>query len=114
MFSGTSTLNISTKVNASAPARQTIVTIDWNGYTPEQAMADLCAGTSPRVAIQAKLREDGIPDKLTIKAVDFHAKRARVQRDLTPDEIVAKALTMDPEMRAKLIAELAREAGNAG
>lgn len=91
MFTGTSELKISTKVRADAQPQITIVTIDWDGYTPDMAMSDLLSGTSPRVAIQARLREDGIPSTLTIKATEFHAKRARVARDMTLDEIAAGA-----------------------
>lgn len=90
-FNGKTTLTISTKARHDSDAIQTLVTIDWEGYTEEQAQADLMAGTSPRVAIQAKLREEGIPKTLEIKATDFHAKRARVQRPMTADEIVASA-----------------------
>ena len=114
MFKGKTTLSISTKVRADAQAQQTLITIDWDGYTIEQAMSDLMAGTSPRVAIQAKLRDEGVPKTLEIRACDFHAKRARVARELTSEEVMAKALTLDPEQKAKLIAELAREQGNAG
>ena len=110
MFAGKTTLVISTKIRADAAAQQTTVTIDWDGYTPEMAQADLMAGTSPRVAIQARLREDGIPATLDIKACEFHAKRARVQRPPT----VAELLAMIPKMNDMEKAELARQIGNAG
>ncbi len=110
MFAGKTTLTISTKVRADAQPQQTLVTIDWEGYTPDQAMADLMAGTSPRVAIQAKLREDGIPATLDIRAVDFHAKRARVNKPAT----VAEMIAMVPKMTDAEKAELARMIGNAG
>lgn len=109
-FNGKTTLTISTKVRADASPQQTIVTIDWDGYTEEQAQADLMAGTSPRVAIQAKLREEGIPKTLEIKATDFHAKRARVNRPPT----FAELLLLVGKMTDAEKAELAREAGNAG
>ncbi len=113
MFTGITTMSINTKVREGAATQITVVTIDWDGYTEEMAQADLMAGTSPRVAIQARLREDGIPKELTVKACEFHAKRARVARPLTPDELAAAALK-DPVVMALLRAELARDAGNAG
>ena len=113
MFEGTSTVTIFTRIRAGVDQQQTLVTIDWTGYTPELAMADLMAGTSPRVAIQARLREDGIPKTLTVRATEFHAKRPRVERPMTQEELAAAALK-DPAVMALIRAQVARDAGNAG
>ena len=92
MFAGQSQFTLSTKIREGAPAQVTTVTVDWEGYTEEMAKADLIAGQSPRVAIQARLREDGIPKDLTIKASEWRTKRVRtVARPMTEDEMLEYA-----------------------
>ena len=104
MFAGQSQFTLSTKIREGAPAQQTTVTVDWSGYTEDMAKADLIAGQSPRVAIQARLREDGIPKELTIKASEWRAKRVRtVAREMTPEEILEYA-KKNPAFMEKLLA----------
>ena len=110
-FSGISKFTINTKIREGAPSQQTEVTINWDGYTEDMAKQDLLAGASPRVTIQARLREDGIPKTLEIKACEWKQKRTRVEtmvRPMTEDEILEYAKG-NPEFAKRLLAAQTQE-----
>ena len=86
------------------------VNLDWAGYTIDMAIRDLIAGQSPRVKIQAQVRNNGMPKDRTIniKMLELNANRRTIQQ-LTPAQALDmefEAAKTDPVKRAALIARL--------
>jgi hypothetical protein len=112
MASEKSTFPISTSVDKDSDSVTTQVTVDWEGLTFEQLKANFFTSTSPRVGLQARLRnmKGGIPAKIEVKAVDLVGKsRPAIVREMTPQEIENAALEkamQDPVYKADLLKRL--------
>lgn len=80
---------ISTKEDEDSVAVVTSVTVDFNGFTLDTAVERFFTSTSPRVALQAKLRKakGGIPKVWRCKAVEFGTGRTEMVRPMTLDEL---------------------------
>ena len=67
------------------------VSVDFEGYTLEHAKQRFFAATSPRVAVQGKLRKakGGVPARFSCRAVDFGTGRTEMVRPMTPAELLA-------------------------
>jgi len=101
------TYAITTKLDEDSDAVTTQVTVDFDGFTLEQAIGHFFISTSPRVALQARLRKTkgGIPGKLEVKALDLLGNgRTAAVRPMTIDEMIASVKTgqMTPEQQAAL------------
>ena len=95
---------ISTKPEANGLAVRTVVEVDFEGFTLEDAKNMFFKSTSPRVAVQSALRntKGGIPARWICKAVDFAKFGSGAgERIMTPDELF-EAAQSNPEVMAKL------------
>lgn len=107
MATGKSTYKVATrkdKTQAAAQAKNTALTINWDGATDE----DLKAMSAKHIVIarQGFYRKHGIPTVETVNAKDF-ANGAR--QGLTPEvaqAVVLETAMHDPKARAALIAQL--------
>lgn len=82
---------ISTKPEANGIAVRTVVEVDFENFTLEDAKNMFFKSTSPRVAVQSALRnaKGGIPARWVCKATDFAKFGASTgERILTPDEML--------------------------
>ena len=62
-------LQVSTKPDADSPAKQTALSIEWDGCTPEVIRA--MAQQALVVKLQGSWRKKGIPAQASVKASDF-------------------------------------------
>lgn len=99
---------INTSVDKDSTPVRTVIEVDFEGFTLEDAKTMFFKSTSPRVAVQSKLRnvKGGIPARWQCKAVDFAKFGAGAgERILTADEIVEQA-KQNPELLALLKKQL--------
>lgn len=94
-------IEVSTKADARAEATTTNLTIDWEGMSPEDVRA--LAQQALVVKLQSGWRKNGIPDAVTVKAVE-HKVGARQPRK-APD-LLALVGSLTPEQKAALLAKL--------
>ena len=94
---------ISTKPDDSSESKKTVVEVDFEGFTLDNAKTMFFKSTSPRVAVQSALRhaKGGIPAKWAVKALDFATSGGGGERILTPAEMLEYAKS-NPEYAEEL------------
>ena len=105
-FDGNTTFEMSVKLSEKGTATPVVVTCDWTGYTPEMAKYDLCASTSPRVLLQSRIRNNGIPDgrKMSVKMCELRMRQ--LTGPVTYERVEANATALTREERIALMARM--------
>jgi hypothetical protein len=101
---------IETKVTKDSAAIKTEVTLLSCEISDELVTESLISGQSPRVRLQNRFRENGIPLTIEMSWSDFlnPKKVIRVVKEETPESILLRA-QKDPEFRKLLLEKLAEE-----
>lgn len=93
---------VSTKPDARSEAQVTMLTIDWEGISPEEIRA--MAEQALVVKLQGNWRKNGIPAEVTVKAADY--KPGTRHAATGKGNILAAIEKMTPEEKAALLAKL--------
>ncbi len=100
-------VTVSTKVDKDSDAKETVLSVDWDGITSQQLKAGYLAYMV--VKVQGVWRKGGvIPSKISIKASEY-APGTRHTSTMTPEQALATVKSealADKAKRAALIAEL--------
>ena len=110
-FNGKTTFVMQVSINAKATPVNVSVTIDWDGYTIDDAMRDLLAGQSPRVKLQNQLRTNGIPagNTVSINMREFMGNRRPLAVPMTDEqalEHLVQRSKVDSKIREALMARI--------
>ena len=99
---------LNTCIKSGSPSQHTEITVAAGDVPDEVVIAALTSGQSPRVALQSRMREDGIPKTLTLTWAQLLApvKRTRVVTvPSTPSDIKARML-VDLEYRKEILKQM--------
>ena len=102
---------INTKVTKAGASKATVLTVDFEGCTPEAIKA--YAMQAIKVKVQGKFRQDGIPNSYIFK-VSEHPVGARMPSKPTVESTLAAAQAMSKEERMALLKQLTKESQDRG
>lgn len=103
ILKGKLVVNVATAVNENAPQKVTVLTLDFDGVTAEQAQAYITKQV--KIDLQRGWRKNGIPATAALK-VSEHISGLKTTEAATVENTLARASTLSSDELKKLMADL--------